>query len=181
MKAWNWIALASIAAGNACGANAEPTGSTNPASSVREDDLTHHPCGGTTGLACPSGKFCDRAQANACPGPEIQGTCRPIPEACVHIYLPTCGCDGQTYGNDCQAAASGVAVAYDGPCAPFCGGFAGLPCPGAGTCVDNATDGCDPAQGNFDCASLCRCEVQGLCDEGAHWDSSPEVCGCVWE
>jgi hypothetical protein len=104
-----------------------------------------------------------------------------MPESCVHTYQPTCGCDGQTYGNDCQAAVAGVATAYDGPCAPLCGGFAGVRCPGNGTCVDNATDGCNPLEGDADCASLCQCDVIGLCDEGAHWDGSPEVCDCVWE
>jgi hypothetical protein len=181
MRAWNLVALASIAVSGACGGNAEPTGSLQPASSIADDDLMRHPCGGPDGLACPSGKFCAAAQANMCPGLEILGTCRAIPEACVDVFQPSCGCDGQTYGNECEAAVVGVAVAYAGACAPACGGFAGLPCPGAGTCADNTTDGCDPAQGDADCASICSCEVEGLCNEGAHWDHSPEVCACVWE
>ena len=179
MKAWRWIALASITAGGACGVDAGPTGGTNPASVVDEDELLGHQCEGPDALLCPKGKFCATAKADRCPGFEIKGTCHRIPDACVDVYQPMCGCDGQTYGNKCEAALVRVAVAYDGRCAPFCGGFAGLPCPGAGSCVDNATDGCDPSEGDVDCASLCRCEVLGLCDEGAHWDSSPEVCGCV--
>jgi len=181
MQAWRWIALASIVAGGACGAEAEPTGKANPESIVREDDVMGHKCEGPDGRECPGGKFCATAKTNHCPSTKVQGTCRTIPETCADTYQPTCGCDGQTYGNECQVGVAGVAVAYDGACAPSCGGFAGLPCPGEGTCVDNETDGCDPLVGDSDCASLCRCEVAGLCNEGGRWDSSPEVCGCVWD
>ena len=62
---------------------------------------------------------------------------------------------------------------------PMCGGIAGFRCPGAGTCVDDPRDSCDPAKGGADCGGLCRCDVMGLCLEGSRWDSSPEVCGCV--
>jgi hypothetical protein len=179
MKAWKWIALASIAAGGACGADAGQTGGDKQEPLGADNDVFGGKCGGPDGRVCPSGKFCDTAQANRCPGDEIKGTCREIPQACTHIYQPACGCDGKTYGSACEAASASMAVAYEGACAPFCGGFAGIPCPGNGTCVDNATDACDPLEGDVDCASLCRCEVVGLCTEGMHWDGSPEVCDCV--
>ena len=179
MKPWRWMALASITMGGACAVESGPTGGTSSGSFVPKAELPHHECDGPDALVCPAGKFCAAAEANRCPGLESSGICRHIPEACIHIYQPVCGCDGQTYGNDCQADAAGVAIAYDGPCAPFCGGFAGLPCPGAGSCVDNATDDCHPSEGDGDCASLCQCEATGPCEEGAHWDSSPEICSCV--
>jgi hypothetical protein len=62
---------------------------------------------------------------------------------------------------------------------PFCGGFAGIPCAGAGDCVDDPRDDCDPEQGGADCGGICQCNAVGLCLEGSHWDDSPEVCGCV--
>jgi len=63
--------------------------------------------------------------------------------------------------------------------APTCGGFVGVPCPGAGECVDDPSDDCDPQNGGADCTGLCECNVEGLCIEGERWDSSPNVCGCV--
>ena len=181
MKPWRWIALTAIAGGAACGASAEPTAQANPESMVEDDPLMGRKCGGPDSVACRHGKFCATATTNRCPGIEVYGICRRIPEACTHIYQPICGCDDQSYDNECQAAALGVPVAYEGRCAPICGGFAGFACPGAGTCADHATDRCDTTKGDRDCLGRCRCDVEELCNEGRHWDSSPEVCACAGE
>lgn len=65
------------------------------------------------------------------------------------------------------------------PFGPFCGGIAGFQCPGAGDCVDDPRDDCDPENGGADCSGVCECNAIGLCTVGFAWDSSPEVCGCV--
>jgi hypothetical protein len=62
---------------------------------------------------------------------------------------------------------------------PFCGGIAGIPCPGAGVCLDDPSDDCDPDAGGADCGGICHCHALGLCTEGTHWDDSPDVCACV--
>lgn len=76
---------------------------------------------------------------------------------------------------------AGGSAAGDPSCPPkqFCGGIAAFPCPGAGTCVDDPNDSCDPTKGGADCGGLCECNALGFCVEGYEWDSSPAVCGCV--
>lgn len=44
------------------------------------------------------------------------GVCSDQPEYCLAVFDPVCGCDGNTYGNSCEAARSGVTVAYKGIC-----------------------------------------------------------------
>ena len=41
------------------------------------------------------------------------------------------------------------------PAAKSCGGFAGLPCGAGETCIDDPSDGCDPAHGGADCPGIC--------------------------
>jgi hypothetical protein len=62
------------------------------------------------GLYCSFGSDCGRADQG--------GRCELPPEICPAVFGPTvCGCDGQTYGTACQAAAAGVSVEFPGDCA----------------------------------------------------------------
>jgi hypothetical protein len=139
-------------------------------------------CGGLTGAGCDEGEFCDYPPSAQCGAADQTGVCRAIPEACTDQYEPVCGCDDQTYGNACYAAAAGVSVVSEGECGgdgPSCGGIAGIACPGAGDCVDDPSDDCDPERGGADCGGICACNAIGLCLPGFAWDSSPDVCDCA--
>ncbi|HEX2660351.1 MAG TPA: hypothetical protein VHU40_18855 [Polyangia bacterium] len=61
----------------------------------------------------------------------------------------------------------------------FCGGIAGVACPGSGTCEDDQLDDCDPKNGGRDCGGVCLCVPKADCKKGETFDSSVNVCACV--
>ena len=107
--------------------------------------------------------FCLRAPGD-CDG---KGRCSEKPEACDADYTPVCGCDNQTYSNECDAAAAGVSIATEGECTS------------GGACVSNYdcfdTEYC--AKNTGDCEGTGTCEtIPDVCIE----IYSP-VCGCDGE
>lgn len=72
-------------------------------------------CGGISGIACSAGLWCALPDG-LCGGKDVQGACVRIGTVCIMDYRPVCGCDGRTYGNDCQLRVARVQKKTDGPC-----------------------------------------------------------------
>jgi hypothetical protein len=65
---------------------------------------------------CPGGEVCDLNQPGRCTASTVSGTCITKPTACSLEYVPVCGCDRKTYGNDCERQAAGAQLDHAGPC-----------------------------------------------------------------
>ncbi|MEE2903619.1 MAG: Kazal-type serine protease inhibitor family protein [Myxococcota bacterium] len=85
---------------------APDTGLNPPDSGVSQD-------AGTSGCNCRFSEYCEYNTRFSCGG---FGTCMPKPNACIQIFDPVCGCDKNTYSNECEAHAAGQDVVHEGPC-----------------------------------------------------------------
>jgi hypothetical protein len=63
---------------------------------------------------CGDGQFCEFA-VSLC-GDAGTGKCEDRGEICPQIFKPVCGCDGETYPNDCLRRVAGVSLRSEGEC-----------------------------------------------------------------
>ena len=111
---------------------------------------------------------------------EIEGRCETIPEVCSRNFDQVCGCDGETYDNDCVADAAGVNVALDDAChEPYsCVEAQGQEFPLCQANGDSPNAYCD---GEDDCGSaFCDCPAgKDFCDSRVNPCEDEESYTCV--
>jgi hypothetical protein len=140
---------------------------------------TSTPCD-DTGQDCGADEYCE-LPVGVCGNADANGTCQPRPDGCIEIFQPVCGCDGQTYSNDCFARMAGASISSEGECGQACGGPLDVACPAnefcmqeLGECLDpeatgvctSRPDGCD---GELD--PVCGCDGQTYGNECVAWSS----------
>jgi hypothetical protein len=69
----------------------------------------------TSNAACGAGEHCVFAPG-LCGKGKKPGTCQKRPGECHEPRSPVCGCDGKTYGSECEARAAGIDLDVTGAC-----------------------------------------------------------------
>ena len=145
-------------------------------------------CGGLPQPGVPSG--CENSQicdlpANTCDIADLPGTCVERPDACAEIYQPVCGCDDQTYANDCVRLQAGAPLQFARACDEPC---ASVDCTPDSRPVDSNGDGCEdtcevaydvPCTTDSDC--WWRSTLHCATDAGACGESEPGICTAAAE
>ncbi len=143
-------------------------------------------CGVAGGTACPSDSFCSFGHKDCGQTPEpIAPSCVPAATACKQPSGPTCGCDGQVYPSECDAALAGVSGG--GQCKAPAGMFQcgpGFCSTGSEYCLiqaEYATSGyqCVPTPATCAGSASCNCVEQPPCMNQPSCNQPPDG-GVSW-
>jgi hypothetical protein len=92
---------------------------------------------------CASDEICE-IPPDSCWLEGVMGVCTRIRDDCGTLFDPVCGCDAETYRNDCERMAAGVGMDHRGECGEPCGLTGDPPCPDGSFC-ELPTGFCTPA------------------------------------
>jgi eight-cysteine-cluster-containing protein len=133
-------------------------------------------CGARLGDTCTTSEYCD-FPTSLCGRADGTGICRPRPVECGSDANPVCGCNGETYANECSAYIAGVDVSSTGTC------------PTTTTCMATGCSGeicaTDPRSSLciwrdwYECLALTMCEAQP--DGACGWTPNAEFNACLEE
>ncbi len=162
--------------------------------------------GGTTGtsstgklcssnVTCGEGSFCEFPWG--CGEGDHAGNCynNSVIGGCITVWQPVCGCNGKTYGNDCERRVAGVSKRSEGECPNADGGVSDAGnsnaalCSATGGTVSTAscclssgdfpnsclTGACGCALDNSHTVSVCNCST-GCFQPGVGCVGAPNVC-----
>ena len=73
-------------------------------------------CSSAPPVPCPSTQVCDRDTPNRCAAGFDPGHCIALPTICPTVVMPVCGCNNQTYNNECERQRARIQLAHTGMC-----------------------------------------------------------------
>jgi hypothetical protein len=96
--------------------DAAPGTGSDAAQDGPDGSTTAELCGGFLGLQCEDpDDYCDYEE-DTCGDGDTSGACTPRPAECDPGGRRVCGCDGQPYDNECEAAMAGQDVSAETSC-----------------------------------------------------------------
>jgi hypothetical protein len=71
-------------------------------------------CRGIYPQSCGANEFCQLPPGSC--NPRAWGRCVAVPAFCYLLYKPVCGCNNNTYSNDCFRQQGRTSLRHNGPC-----------------------------------------------------------------